>query len=105
MSRHKLDENEKKREKVTVRYRSREMDELLLQADLCGLSLSELVRRRSLKLPVIPKTDLKMISELRRLGGLIKRFFTETGGIYRGKTSPLLDEWREAIIRVGKGGE
>lgn len=104
MSRPTLDESEKKKAKVTVRYRTREMEELLLQADLCGLSLSELVRRRSLKLPVIPKTDLKMISELRRLGGLIKKLFTETGGIYGDKTSLLLDELREAIIRVGKGG-
>ena len=45
---------------------------------------------------------MKMISELRRIGGLVKLSFGETGGIYSGKTAAILDELRSAIIRVGR---
>jgi hypothetical protein len=87
--------------RLTVRFRPEEMTELSGQADMCGLSVSELVRRRSLHRRVVPATDLKMISELRRIGGLMKLSFSETGGVYSGKTAAILDELRSAIIRVG----
>jgi hypothetical protein len=87
--------------RLTVRFRPEEMAELSGQADMCGLSVSELVRRRSLHRRVVPAADLKMISELRRIGGLMKLSFSETGGIYSGKTAAILDELRSAIIRVG----
>jgi hypothetical protein len=85
-----------------VRFKPDEMEELVSQADVCGLSVSELVRRRSLHRRVVPAADLKTISELRRIGGLIKLSFSQTGGIYSGKTAAILEELRAAIIRVGK---
>jgi hypothetical protein len=101
MPRPRLSEAEKKEKRLTVRFKPDEMEELTTQADVCGLSVSELVRRRSLHRRVVPVADLKMISELRRIGGLIKLSFSETGGIYSGKTAMILDELRSAIIRVG----
>jgi hypothetical protein len=41
------------------------------------------------------------MSELRRIGGLLKLSFRETNGIYGGKTDPVLDELRGAIVRIG----
>ena len=102
MARPKLNENEKKEKKLTVRYRSHEVQELQQQADLAGLSISELVRRRSLGRRVAPKADLKVIAELRRFGGLLKLIHNETGGLWNAKTGPLLDDARAAIIRIGR---
>jgi hypothetical protein len=102
MSRPRLTEAEKKEKRLTVRFKPEEMEELATQADVCGLSVSELVRRRSLHRRVVPAADLKMISELRRIGGLAKLSFNMTGGIYSGKTVAILDELRAAIIRIGK---
>jgi hypothetical protein len=102
MSRPKLSEFEKKEKRLTVRFRPEEMAELSGQADMCGLSVSELVRRRSLNRRVVPATDLKIMSELRRIGGLLKLSFRETGGVYGDKTALILDELREAIIRIGR---
>ena len=102
MPRPRLSEIDKKEKRLTVRFKPEEMEELLSQADVCGLSVSELVRRRSLHRRVVPAADLKMISELRRIGGLVKLSFSQTGGIYSGKTAAILDELRSAIIRVGK---
>ena len=102
MSRPRLSEIDKKEKRLTVRYKPGEMEELATQADVCALSVSELVRRRSLNRRVVPAADLKMISELRRIGGLVKLSFNQTGGIYSGKTAEILDELRSAIIRVGR---
>jgi hypothetical protein len=46
-----------------------------------------------------------MLSELRRIGGLIKHLFNETNGLYRQKTSALLDELHAAVVRVGRRRE
>jgi hypothetical protein len=102
MPRPRLKDSEKKMKRLTVRFRPEEMTDISGQADMCGLSVSELVRRRSLHRRVVSAADLKMISELRRIGGLIKLSFSETGGIYSDRTAMILDELRSAIIRIGR---
>jgi hypothetical protein len=88
-----------------VRFRLDEMGELSGQAEACGLSVSELVRRRALQRRIVPATDLKTISELRRIGGLIKLVHNETNGLYRQKTAELLNELHAAAVRVGRKRE
>ena len=105
MARPKLNEIDKKSERLTVRFRSGELEELSSQADISGLSVSELIRRRALKKHITSVADLKMLSELRRIGGLVKHLFNETNGLYRQKTSALLDELRAAIVRIGRKRE
>jgi hypothetical protein len=105
MTRLRLNDTEKKAERLTVRFRPGELNGLSEQADMSGLSLSELIRRRALKLPVVHITDLKTLSELRRIGGLIKLVHNETNGLYRQKTAALLDELHAAAVRVGRKRE
>jgi hypothetical protein len=105
MTRPRLDDAEKKRDRLTVRFRSDELNALSEQADMSGLSVSELVRRRALKIRVVPVTDLRVLSELRRIGGLIKWVHNETNGLYRQKTSALLDELHAAAVRIGRRQE
>ncbi|MBR0075089.1 MAG: MobB mobilization protein, partial [Synergistaceae bacterium] len=47
-------------------------------AEASGLSVSEYVRRRALGRRVDSVTDVKMISELRRQGGLLKKIYSES---------------------------
>jgi hypothetical protein len=107
MSRPRLSDEEKKEKRLTVRFRLKEMEELSEQAGVCGLSVSEFVRRSALQRRIIPATDLRMISELRRTTGLLKFLHNETGGLYKQKTSVLLNELHAAILRIGRkeGGE
>ena len=42
------------------------------------------------------------MSELRRIGGLLKLSFKETNGVYGYTTAAILDELRGAIIRIGR---
>jgi hypothetical protein len=105
MARPKLSDTEKKDARLTVRFCPGELNELSEQADISGLSLSELVRRRALMLRVVSVTDLKVLSELRRIGGLIKLVHNETNGLYRRKTAELLSELHAAAVRVGQKRE
>jgi hypothetical protein len=105
MTRPRLDDAEKKRERLTVRFRSGEISELSEQADMSGLSVSELIRRRAMKIRVVSAVDMKTLSELRRLGGLLKHLFNETNGLYRQKTTEILNELHAAAVRVGRRQE
>ncbi len=55
-----------------MRLTAAERKQLHEDADLAGMSVSELVRRRALGRTIHAATDLMMIRELRRLGGLQK---------------------------------
>jgi hypothetical protein len=105
MTRPRLDDTEKKAGRLTVRFRLGELTVLSEQADMSGLSVSELVRRRALRIRVVSVTDLRMLSELRRIGGLIKMVHNETNGLYRQKTSALLGELHAAAVRIGRRQE
>jgi hypothetical protein len=64
------------KERASLRFEMRispsEREQLKDDADLAGIGISELVRRRALGRPVHSAIDLMMIRELRRLGGLQK---------------------------------
>ena len=64
------------KERASVRFEMRlspvEREQLRDEADLAGISISDLVRRRALGRPVYAAIDLATIRELRRLGGLQK---------------------------------
>lgn len=60
------------RSRFEMRLSASEHNQLREDADLAGISISELVRRRALSKPVRSSVDLLMVRELRRLGGLQK---------------------------------
>jgi hypothetical protein len=79
---------------LRLRLTEAEKERLREDADLAGLSMSELVRRRYFGRPIIANADAVMIKELRRLGGLLKHVHNETGG---GKYSK---ETAEALVAL-----
>ncbi len=62
---------------VSARVTRAEKLQLRNQAELAGLSLSEFLRRNFLGgKPLVAHTDLKILMELRRVGGLLKYNFS-----------------------------
>ena len=55
-----------------MRLTAAERQKLREEADLAGMSISEFVRKRTFGKTIHAATDLMMIRELRRLGGLQK---------------------------------
>jgi hypothetical protein len=75
---------------INVRLTSDEKARLREDADLAGLSMSELVRRRYFGRPIIANADAVMLKELRRIGGLLKHIHNESGGVYSRETAGAL---------------
>jgi hypothetical protein len=76
------------------------------------LTVSEYVRRRVLGKRVVPRADLAVLAELRRLGGLLKYVHLETRGAYSERTAAAiqaLEAYTRSLERShkekeGKGG-
>jgi hypothetical protein len=68
--------------RIGLRVTEAERAEIAEQAEASRLTVSEYVRRRILGRRIVPKTDLAVLAELRRLGGLMKHVHLETRGAY-----------------------
>jgi hypothetical protein len=75
---------------INVRLTATEKAKLKEDADLAGLSLSELVRRRYFGKPILATADAVMLKELRRLGGLLKHVHNDSQGVYSKETAGAL---------------
>jgi uncharacterized protein (DUF1778 family) len=64
--------NDRASSRFEMRLTAAERQQLIEEADLAGMSISEFVRRRTFGKAIHAATDLMMIRELRRLGGLQK---------------------------------
>lgn len=75
---------------INVRLTAAEKARLKEDADLAGLSMSELVRRRYFGRPIVANVDAVMLKELRRIGGLLKHIHNESNGTYSKETAAVL---------------
>ena len=66
-----------------MRLTAAERQQLIEEADLAGMCISELVRKRTFGKTIHAATDLMMIRELRRLGGLQTVSYTHLAAIRR----------------------
>lgn len=85
---------------VNVRLTTDEKLRLESDADIAGISMSELVRARYFGRPVVANVNLVMIKELRRLGGLLKLVHTESQGAYSRETASMLKAVGQFIDRM-----
>ena len=88
--------------RVNLRVTPAEHLQLREDADMAGLSLSELVRRRYFGRPIITRSDEVTIRELRRLGGLLKHLHNESDGNLTKDYGAALKHVAAAIERLAK---
>lgn len=62
---------------VNSRYTMDELLEITEQAQIAGISRSAFVRKRALGHKIVSNTDLTILRELRRIGGLIKHLYSQ----------------------------
>lgn len=96
-----------KRQKVIsypVRFSPEEYAAVQEKAADTGLSLAAFIRRCALGRQTRSKIEGQIINELRKLGGLQKHLFTESGGTNSAEYAAILREITAAIQRIG-GGE
>jgi hypothetical protein len=92
MSRPKKQQHELRSFVIGIRLTSDERKFIASESDACGLTPSSFIRKKSLGKRVSAKTDLRVLAELRRLGGLLKHLHNETKGAYSALTSDCLRE-------------
>jgi hypothetical protein len=90
-------------ERLDVRVAPGEKARLRATANAAGVAVAELVRARALGHPVVSRSDATTIRELRRLGGLLKKVHTDSGGAYSRETAAALDTLHAAIRLLASG--
>jgi len=81
-----------KTRKVTFRLSESEYERISDDIAVCGLTVSSLVRKRLLGIRVASHADIAVLSELRRLGGLLKHIHNETRGAYSSLTAQAIKD-------------
>jgi Ribbon-helix-helix protein, copG family len=83
--------------RITLRLSDSEDDKLNEDAHLAHLTKSELIRRRYFGRPIMAATDANTIRELRRIGGLLKHIYGQTGSTYSSETAAALNAVKDYI--------
>lgn len=89
---------------LNIHVAATERKAVLEQARACGLTVSSYCRALVLGRVVTSRTDLAVVNELRRLGGLLKHIHNESRGAYSADTAAALNDVRAAIRRIAGGG-
>lgn len=95
-----MNPEEYKSVRIGIRMAPPEYERLKHEASLAGISVSEFVRRRIFGRPIIPATDLIMVRELRRLGGLFKHSLVVSKGAYKSEVSQAMASIRNFIDKL-----
>lgn len=88
--------------RLNLRCPKSEEDRIREDAELAGISISEMVRRRYFGRRIVADVDLTMIRELRRLGGLLKLVHVESRGAYNKQTADVLGQISNFITELSK---
>ena len=87
---------------VNVRLTEVEKAQLRHDAEVAGLTVSALVRRRALGRRVVASADLAVVRELRRQGGLVKHLHQQSGA-HSVETGRALQAIERLIERISRG--
>lgn len=89
--------------RLNLRLPQSERDAIERNADIAGISMSEMVRARYFGRKIVAHADDVMIRELRRTGGLLKSIHLDSGGAYSQKTAALLNQLGSLIDKISAG--
>ncbi|MDE8558968.1 plasmid mobilization protein MobA [Pantoea vagans] len=91
--------SEKRQKNVLIQLRctDAEADAIKRKAIAAGLTTSELLRRSALNRRIMVRTDIRMMNELLRLGGLQKHLYTQ---MQASMTTELSQQFSEVLISI-----
>jgi len=84
---------------LKVRCTDEEGDLIRKKAVAAGLSVSELLRRSALNRKIVTRTDMRLMGELLRLGGLQKHLYNQ---MQEGMTTELSRQFSEVLVALKK---
>jgi hypothetical protein len=106
MARPKKSFQQKRERHVGVRFDESEYEKITAEAKAISVTLSEYIREKTMKgyvrVPKYAEIDAALINRLSKLAGLLKQFFTATGGLHREKTAAILDGIQNLIRKIAE---
>lgn len=93
-------ENRNRTVNLKVRCLPAEGDAIRDRALSAGVSVSEFMRCAALGRKIRKPADIQLVNELRKLGGLQKHLFNESGGQFSKEYSDVLKEIVAALKRI-----
>jgi len=89
---------------IGVRFAAPEYEKIRTEAERVGVTTSAYIRAKALQgylyIPKYVKIDIGALNQLSKMGGLLKKIHTESGGVYREKTAALLDDMRRVVAII-----
>ncbi len=87
---------------LAVRVTPEEADAIREKARDAGATVSEFLRACALGRKTRNTVDSQVINELRKLGGLQKHLFNESGGQHSREFAAILVEIKKAVARIAE---
>jgi hypothetical protein len=105
MARPKRPPESKRQFHIGIRLDESEYGKIRAEAEKIGVTFSAFVRAKALRgfirIPKRTEIDVALINQLSKLGGLLKQFYTATGGLHREETAAILSDIRAIILKIG----
>jgi len=90
-------EKRQKNTLIQLRCTEAEAEAIKTKAIASGLTTSEYVRRSALNRRIMVRTDIRMMNELKRLGGLQKHLYSQ---MQDGMTTELSRQYSEVLTSI-----
>ena len=89
--------------RIPVRCTIEQKDIIRSKAELCGLSMSEYMRRLAIADQIESKADLVAMAELQKMGGLLKHFYNVSGGMHKKETLDAVIKINTILAKMARG--
>ena len=94
---------------IGVRFAAPEYEKIRADAEKIGVTVSAYIRAKALQgylhIPKYAKLDVQALNQFSKMGGLVKKIHTESGGAYSEKTAALLDDMRIVVAIILRDAE
>jgi hypothetical protein len=109
MARPKRSSELKRQYHIGIRLDESEYGKVKSESEKIGVTLSAYARakimRGYIRVPKYAKIETRQVNELSKLGGLFKKTYNESGGLYSEQTADILDEICLILSEVRRGLE
>jgi hypothetical protein len=104
MARPRQSEELKRQYRITIRFEEAEYEKIINESKELGITPSTYIRSKAMRgfvhVPKYAQIDTDHINQLSKLGGLFKKSYSETLGVYQEKTGAILDEIYDILVEV-----
>lgn len=104
MARPKHSPESRRQHHIGVRFAACEYEKIRAESEKIGVTVSAYIRAKALHgflhIPKYAKIDTDAVNLFSKMGGLLKKIHTESGGAYSVKTAALLGDMQRVVAGI-----